>query len=222
MRTSTAFAAALIGAAALTTVAAGDLTPGSGSALTRGSAWPAAAPPAACTNGRTCVDRLLELENERLALMPAVAAWKWRHHAAISDPERERLVIADSAKLAGPHGLASAPIEGLFALQIRLARAVETACESKWRARGFDSSQSDLDLARDLRPRIDRLTQALLSTLESAAPELSRPDFEPRYARDADRTLRAAGWTPATRRELLGALGAIRRVPAAGTAPSTP
>lgn len=179
------------------------------------------APHAACADERSCVDRLLELENERLALMPAVAAWKWRHHAAITDPERERAVIADSAKLAEPLGLAGAPIERLFALQIRLASDVETAFERKWRERGFDASQPDLDLARDLRPRIDRLTQELLSTLAIAAPALSRADFEALYAADADRQLQAVGWTPATRRELLGALGEIRRLPVPRAAHST-
>lgn len=181
----------------------------------------APSPPAACGDGSSCVDRVLELENERLALMPAVAAWKWRHHAAISDPERERAVIADSAKLAASLGLASAPIERLFALQMQLASEVESASERSWRERGFDSSQPDLDLARDLRPRIDRLTEELLSALERAAPALSRPGFAARYAADADRQLQAAGWTPATRRELLGALGAIRRVAADAATHST-
>ncbi|MGH8219005.1 MAG: chorismate mutase, partial [Steroidobacteraceae bacterium] len=194
-----------------------------GAPTTAGAPIPAAppipaVPPASCADERSCVLRVLQLENERLALMPAVAAWKWRHHAAVSDPARERVVIAESAQLARPRGLASAPIERLFALQIRLARDAERASQASWRERGFDTSQPDLDLARDLRPRIDRLTQELLSTLAAAAPALSRADFAARYAGDAERLLRAQGWAPASRRELLAALGAVRRVPAAATA----
>ncbi|HEY2590075.1 MAG TPA: gamma subclass chorismate mutase AroQ [Steroidobacteraceae bacterium] len=178
----------------------------------------AAAAKPSCTDERSCVARVLELENERLALMPAVAAWKWRHHAPISDPARERVVIAESAKLAPSLGLDGAPIERLFALQIRLASDVETAYHRGWQERGFDSSQPDLDLARDLRPRIDRLTQELLRALVVAAPTLSSPEFTVRYAPDAEQQLRAPGWTPATRRELLVTLAAVRRVPvSAGT-----
>jgi chorismate mutase-like protein len=189
------------------------------------AALPAQAVPAAgeahasaCAGERSCVDRLLELENERLALMPAVAAWKWRHHAEVTDAARERAVIAQSAQLAGPLGLDSAPIERLFALQIRLAREVETACDRMWRERGFDPSQPDLDLARELRPRIDALTRELLATLEVAAPALARAGFAQRYSADAERLLRATGWTPAARGELLGTLGAVRLVRASGPA----
>ncbi|MGH8261070.1 MAG: hypothetical protein ACREUG_15420, partial [Steroidobacteraceae bacterium] len=39
------------------------------------------------------VDRVLTLENQRLALMPAVAAWKWQHHAAVTDAARERAIV---------------------------------------------------------------------------------------------------------------------------------
>ncbi|HXS26422.1 MAG TPA: MBL fold metallo-hydrolase [Steroidobacteraceae bacterium] len=195
----------------------------SAAAIAPAAAVPAGGRPAyasmpSCANERSCVDRVLELENERLALMPAVAAWKWRHHAAVSDRARERVVIAESAKLAQSSGLLGPPIERLFALQIRLATDVETASQHEWRERGFDSSQPDLDLARDLRPQIDRLTHELLSSLRAAEPALASADFVRGYSPDADRLLRASGWTPATRHELLVALAAVR--PAAAAAPA--
>src|SRR6185437_14858181 len=86
----------------------------SAAAIAPAAAVPAGGRPAyasmpSCANERSCVDRVLELENERLALMPAVAAWKWRHHAAVSDRARERVVIAESAKLAQSSGLLGPP-----------------------------------------------------------------------------------------------------------------
>jgi chorismate mutase-like protein len=217
--TLAAIAVAVLAATARTTVA--DAAPIAPAAPIEAAAAIAGATKPSCTDEGSCVTRALELENERLALMPLVAAWKWRHHAPISDPARERVVIAESAKLAPSLGLDGVPIERLFALQIRLANDVETASHRLWRERGFDSSQPDLDLARNLRPRIDRLTQELLSTLGIAAPALSRQDFVVHYTADAERLLQASGWTPATRRELLVALAAVRPAPVAAGAHST-
>lgn len=156
------------------------------------------------------VERVLALEDERLALMPAVAAWKWQHHAPVTDPGRERVVIGASVKLASPLGLDPAPIERLFELQVRLASAVEADLHRSWQARGYAFTGPVPDLGRELRPRLDRLTAELVRALYLAAPAFSRTGFEARYAPAADRQLKAAGWSAATRRELLAALGAVR------------
>ncbi len=159
------------------------------------------------------VERVLSLENERLALMPAVAAWKWQHHAQVVDPGRERIVIAAAARAAARFGLDSGPIEHLFELQVRLASTVESDRQREWRERGFDFRRPIPDLALELRPRLDRLTDELIRALYLAAPALTRSGFEERYAALAGRRLTAAGWTPDTRRALLAALGAIRLAP---------
>ena len=214
--------------AAIAQVATGAAAAILASALSAAAVAPArvasAADSASATNSATAfdaprlpheapgVDRVLALENERLALMPAVAAWKWQHHAPVTDPTRERSVIADAAQRAAPLGLDPAPIERLFALQVRLASAVESELQRQWREQGFKAAAPVPDLARDLRPRLDRLTVDLLRAICLAAPALARPDFESRYAADADRYLNAAGWSPSRRRALLDALGAIRTV----------
>lgn len=156
------------------------------------------------------VDRILRLEDERLALMPAVAAWKWQHHAAISDPPRERVVILAAGKLARPLGLAAAPIERLFALQIRLARDAESDRERHWRAAGYDFPGRPPDLKNELRPQLDRLTSELLRALYLAAPACARSGFAERYAARASELLKDAAWSPASRRELLADLAAVR------------
>jgi chorismate mutase len=45
------------------------------------------------------VERILELADQRLAVMPAVAAVKWQTHAPIFDPPRETAVIQRAADL---------------------------------------------------------------------------------------------------------------------------
>lgn len=156
------------------------------------------------------VDRVLELTDERLALMPEVAAWKWEHHAPVTDPARERAVILAAARLAAPLGLAPEPIERLFALEVRLAREQEGALHESWHRGGFDFHGRVPDLTKDLRPQLDRLTHDLLDALYLAAPILARAGFPERYAPQAARALVSAGWSDPGRRELLADLGQIR------------
>ncbi len=173
------------------------------------------------TDERTLVARVLQLEDERLALMPAVAAWKWQHHAAISDPPRERIVILAAGKLAQPLGLASAPIERLFALQVRLARDAESDRVNHWRSAGYDFPGRPPDLQKEVRPQLDRLTSDLLRALYLAAPTFARPGFTERYAARATQLLKDAAWSPASRRELLTDLATIRLLPADAAGPGT-
>lgn len=156
------------------------------------------------------VGAVLELENERLALMPAVAAWKWQRHEPVLDSARERSVIGAAARLGAPLGFSTAPLERLFALQVRLARDEELRLEGRWRTAGYDFHGRIPNLATEVRPRLDRLTRDLLGGLYLAAPAFSRPGFAGRYAPAVARALTARGWSAASRRELLADLGALR------------
>jgi cyclohexadienyl dehydratase len=158
------------------------------------------------------VARLLELVDSRLALMPAVAAYKWQQHAPIADPPREQAVIARAVAMAGPLGIAPVAVNQFFELQVRLARELEEQLHTEWRARGFDFGSPIPRLDTELRPRLDRLTSELLRALYLAAPALARADFAQHYAPHADEKLRAKGWTPAARTELLMTLARIRLV----------
>jgi cyclohexadienyl dehydratase len=155
------------------------------------------------------VAQLLELVDARLALMPAVAAYKWQEHALIADPPREQAVIAHAVALAQPLGLAPAPVSRFFELQVRLARDVEEALHAQWRAQGFSFGGPVPRLDTELRPHLDRLTTELLRALYLAAPALTRADIASRYASGAAEALKARGWTPATRAELLATLATM-------------
>jgi cyclohexadienyl dehydratase len=162
------------------------------------------------TPAASCVERAFQLFDERLALMPAVAAWKWQHHAPVSDPVREQAVVHAAAKLATPLGLPPAAVERIFSLQVRLARDEESALQSRWRRSGYDFTARVPDLSAELRPRLDHLTRELVRALYLSAPALARPDFAARYAMRAAQLLTSAGWSDASRAELLTDLEAIR------------
>lgn len=158
------------------------------------------------------VGRILELADQRLAVMPAVAAVKWQTHAPIFDPPRETAVIQRAADLGAPMGLAGEPLKHFFELQARLAREVQTGLHEQWQARGFSYPEPVTTLAA-LRPRLDGLTVDILQAIYLAAPVLQRDDFEVHFTTLAQQKLRTSGWTDQNRQELLGVLHGVRVTP---------
>lgn len=121
------------------------------------------------------VHHVMTLLLQRLQLMPAVAAWKWRHHAAISDPAREALVLDQTSERARLLGIEPQSARLLFELQIALAREVQERQFALWQRQGFDESLPATDLATDLRPHLDKLGDELLQSLAIALPSLRSP-----------------------------------------------
>ena len=159
------------------------------------------------------VTRILDVANERMALMPGVAATKWQTHAPIADPKREQVVIKHSGDLAPPFGLSAEPVEGVFEVQVRLAREWEETLTRQWQAHGFHYTGRIPNLTQEVRPQLDTITTQMLRALYLAAPVLRRPGFAAAYARLAQTHLHAGGWTSAGRQELLAALAGIRQSP---------
>jgi cyclohexadienyl dehydratase len=159
------------------------------------------------------VERILELADQRLAVMPAVAAVKWQTHAPIYDPPRESAVIQRAQDLGTPMGLVSEPVKRLFELQARLAREVQGALHEEWKVHGFSYSESVTTLAA-LRPRLDGLTVDLLQAIYLASPVFQKDDFEGHYAALAQQRLHSAGWNDQNRHDLLDVLHSVREAPA--------
>jgi cyclohexadienyl dehydratase len=159
------------------------------------------------------VRQVLQLVDQRLSLMPGVAAWKWQHHSPVRDPEREQAVVSRAVALAAPLGLADSGVRRLFEQQIALADEVESDLVGTWDRNGYGFSGPVPSLADEVRPRLDQLTVQLLRALYLAAPELRRPDFQGRYAEPAGQLLASMGWNARSRADLLAALAAVRTVP---------
>ena len=168
------------------------------------------------------VDRVLDLADERLSVMPAVAAYKWQNHTPIADPERERVVAARAGEVAGTMGLAPQGVQAFFEAQILAAREVQAALHERWRTGGFSFPTPIPNLAGEIRPHLDRLTVDLLQAVNLAASELQRPDFLAVYAPRAAKRLKTDGWTAASRQDVVTALSSIRRQPNALSMPALP
>ncbi len=164
------------------------------------------------SSARDRVDEVLRLADERMSLMPAVAAYKWQNQAPVTDPERERAVTTRAVELARTMGLAAEGVQAVFDLQVRAARESQIRMHDAWRAHGFDFPAPIPSLEHDLRPKLDRFTVEFLRALYLAAPEFSRIDFATVHAASID-ILRAPGWTDNDKRELLGALARVHKAP---------
>jgi cyclohexadienyl dehydratase len=159
------------------------------------------------------VSRILDIADQRLNVMPAVAATKWQTHAPIADPERERVVIKHSGELASPSSLSADSVERVFEIQVRLAREWEERLTEDWKAHGFSYSGPIPDLAKEIRPQLDQITTGMLAALYLAAPVLRQPQFVERHDALAEQHLRSAGWDAGSRKEFLTALAGVRQTP---------
>jgi cyclohexadienyl dehydratase len=156
------------------------------------------------------VDAVFHLADERMALMPGVAAYKWVNKAPITDPERERAVTTRAVDIARTMGLAPEGIQAVFDLQVRAARESQARLHQAWRARGFNFPSPIPSLDRDVRPKLDRFTVDFLRALYLAAPEFSRTDFATDAMARID-ILHAPGWTDDDKRAWVEALARVRK-----------
>jgi cyclohexadienyl dehydratase len=172
---------------------------------------PSAAAATRFEDGAGLVGRVFALADARLALMPEVAAAKLAAGVAIADPVREAAVVDAAAREAARLGLQSAAVRTLFAIQLRMARETQQVLHERWRGAAPERSEPASSLLRDLRPKLDALTPALLRAVYLALPVLEQPGFATDWSALAAIQLPAARWDAAMRAELLTALGAVRR-----------
>jgi cyclohexadienyl dehydratase len=144
----------------------------------------------------TAVDHLIDLLARRLALMPAVAAYKRAHGLPIEDPAREAIVLQQAVDDAAARGLDPDSVRALFAEQIALAKAVQER----------DAGAEPVDLDGVLRPALSRLGERILAALATSADQL--PQLRPEQL-----DLLVPLLVPEERRRLLDTLRAVRTRP---------
>lgn len=134
---------------------------------------------------RDALDHVVDLTARRLALMPAVAAYKRAHGLPIEDPARERRVLDAAERRAGEAGLDPGALRESFALQIELAKRIQSV----------QRTGPDLDLETELRPALLQLGDRLVLAYAAAAPlpagglPLARLDLTAPYLDPASRDL---------------------------------
>jgi chorismate mutase-like protein len=111
------------------------------------------------------LEPLRQAIDQRLLLAQDVVRAKWNAKAAIEDLPREEQVIAAAVRQGVPLGLPEAWIRSVFRAQIEASKTVQRALYRRWQAEGAGRFDDAPDLARTIRPELDRLTTQLLRAM---------------------------------------------------------
>jgi chorismate mutase len=149
---------------------------------------------------------LLDLMNQRLAVMYDVARAKWNTKSPAEDAARERVVLDSVAERGKEFGLDPATTRAFFAAQIEAAKMIQRAAFAMWQAEGRGPFPDAPDLARDIRPKIDDLGRKLLAALAEFQRAERLPSTELRQRAEA--RLVGPGVTPEVRAEAIRPLEA--------------
>ena len=144
-------------------------------------------------------DRLVGAVADRLALMDDVARAKWNTKAAVSDPPREQALIAESTAVGRGAGLDPKDVAAVVAAQIEAAKLVQQARFDVWKEKKQGPFPDAPDLARDLRPKVDKASRELVAALAAYRAAPPTPAWAVRRVADeriADPEVRAVALKP--------------------------
>lgn len=166
---------------------------------------PAVNPPAAQTKNDDALaqtERLVNLMQQRLKLMKDVASAKWHAKQTGADPKREQELLDQLVEQGKKLGLSADAVRGFFTAQFDAAKQIQQSF--------FDTFQKDKvelknvpDLQKDLRPKLDQVSQDLLATFAQLQPHLSNPAVQQRLRDRASALLAGDGITEAVRNRAL-------------------
>jgi chorismate mutase-like protein len=103
--------------------------------------------------------------DQRLLLAHAVARAKWNVQAPIEDKPREAQVIQAAVQQGAALGLPEAWVETVFRAQIEASKTVQRELYANWKAQQAGKFDDAPDLAKTIRPELDRITAQLLHSL---------------------------------------------------------
>lgn len=129
----------------------------------------------------TPLTNVVALVSQRLALAEPVARWKWAHHDPITDKPREDALLAALDKRARAAGIDPVFTQQFFRDQIESSKDVQNALFDNWR-KSHAPDGTPPDLSKELRPKLDEVTNALLSALGRVEPLRASPDCQSRLA----------------------------------------
>jgi len=152
------------------------------------SALALAAPASVHADGDdTPFTNIIALVSQRLALAEPVARWKWAHHEPITDAPREEALLKQVVKKADAAQVDPEFARQFFRDQIEASKDVQNTLFANWRALKAAPEEAPPDLAHEMRPKLDRLTQSLISALAHVEPIRHADDCPVRLAESVAR-----------------------------------
>ncbi|MFJ8468080.1 chorismate mutase [Streptomyces swartbergensis] len=134
-----------------------------------------------------------ELLAQRLLLADKVAAAKYGTDTPIDDPAREAQILDDVRSRAVGLGLDPDAVAAVFRDQIEANKLVQRGLYARWDANPGERPTERPDLAKEVRPALDRITTQLLAALDGTERARTLPSCGPRL-------VTAAGWSAYTHR----------------------
>ncbi|MER5578926.1 chorismate mutase [Streptomyces massasporeus] len=134
-----------------------------------------------------------DLFAQRLLLADKVAAAKYGTDTPIDDPAREAQILTDVRSRAAGLGLDADAVAAVFRDQIEANKLVQRGLYTRWDANPGERPTERPDLAKEVRPALDRITTGLLAALAETDRDRAVPSCAPRLAV-------AAGWSAYTHR----------------------
>lgn len=108
------------------------------------------------------INRLNQLLQARLDLMPDIALWKWQENQPIEDLERERMVLDRVAELAEKQAVCSDEARLFFQSQIDSAKSIQIKHHEAWRNSPPAPNKSVRPEITSIRQKIDALTPEII------------------------------------------------------------
>ena len=142
--------------------------------------------------------------DQRLLLAQAVARAKWNVQAPIEDLPREAQVIQAAVTQGATLGLPADWIESVWRAQIEASKTVQRELYAKWQAQHAGKFDDAPDLAKTIRPELDRITGQLMRSMADQRALLHDPARKGEVAR-ALHPLEAAALSPAAAEQALAA-----------------
>jgi len=142
--------------------------------------------------------------DQRLLLAQAVARAKWNVQAPIEDLPREEQVIQAAIKQGAALGLPAEWIESVWRAQIEASKTVQRELYAQWQAQHAGKFDDAPDLAKTIRPELDRITGQLLRSMADHRALLRDTARKAEVAR-ALQPLEAAALSPTATAQALAA-----------------
>ena len=136
---------------------------------------------------------LTDLFAQRLLLADKVAAAKYGTDTPIDDPAREEQILTDVRARAAGLGLDPDGVAAVFRDQIEANKLVQRGLHARWNTNPGERPTERPDLAKEVRPALDRITTGLLAALRETERARAVPSCGPRLTA-------AAGWSASTHR----------------------
>lgn len=136
---------------------------------------------------------------ERLSVMIDVALYKYHHEVAIEAPDRERELLERLEAQGTERGIPPTVVRDFFRAQMEAAKIVQREKLRLWASGEEEAPQGGIpDLAKEVRPVLDRLSESMLNALREEWLASQADDYPiDRHRSEVVDILRRAGFSEA-------------------------